>query len=133
VKECNLSERELTIKNCFHAWIIKDFDMFLDSFSDSAHYIESWGPAYKGIEQVALWFVDWNKENTVLEWDVGTFFHSENICICEWSFKWRSVESVDGFDGVSIITFDEKNKIVFLKEFQSKIPNYYPYEEHGSV
>lgn len=122
-----MNKRELAIKNCFRAWIVKDISLFLGSFADNVHYIESWGPAYRGAEQIAAWFTDWNKESDVLEWDIKAFFHIGDICICEWYFKWKNSGSIDWFDGVSIVNFNGEDKITRLKEFQSKTPNNYPY------
>ncbi len=34
---------------------------------------------------------------------------------------------IDGFDGVSIIEFNDDNKIASVKEFQSKHEHEYPY------
>jgi len=123
-----LDKRELVIKNCFNSWIIKDVSAFRDSFDDNAVYIESWGPAYRNKDHIITWFIDWNKENRVLEWNIKEFFHAKNICICEWYFNCECDGVIDGFNGVSVITFNEENKIVLLKEFQSKSPNNYPYE-----
>ena len=120
-------KRELAIKNCFHSWIIKDISIFRSVFADNAVYIESWGPAYRNIKQITAWFTDWNRENYVLKWDIKEFFHIDDTCICEWYFECKCDGNVDGFNGVSIITFDEQDKIVLLKEFQSKTPNNYPY------
>jgi len=120
-------ERELLIASCFQSWLAKDGAKFRASFSPDVIYIESWGPAYLGLTEIAKWFDDWNAQNRVLQWDIRRFWHDENICICEWCFKCECGGTVDGFDGVSIIEFDGENKIVQLKEFQSKTPNHYPY------
>ena len=123
-----MDKRELLIKNCFNSWIEKDSIVFRNSFADDAVYVESWGPAYRNIEHIMAWFNDWNKENHVLQWDIKEFFHFGNICICEWYFKCDCNNVVAGFDGVSIINFNETGKIRLIKEFQSKTPNNYPYE-----
>ena len=47
-----MKKRERIIENCFNSWIVKDFDAFCESFADDAIYIESWGPAYRNIEQL---------------------------------------------------------------------------------
>jgi len=123
-----MNNREMIIKNCFNSWITKDISVFLRSFADDVLYVESWGPAYKGKKQIKSWFSEWNKVNRVLRWDIQTFFHIDTICICEWYFKCECVGIVDGFNGVSIITFNEADEIVLLKEFQSKTSNIYPYD-----
>ena len=120
--------REQLIQNCFQAWITKDRAAFRDSFATDAVYIESWGPAYRDKAQITTWFTDWTRENAVLKWDIKQFFHIENTCVCEWYFQHNSGGTIDGFDGVSIIEFSPEGKIQRLKEFQSKIPNNYPYD-----
>ena len=122
--------RELLIADCFRAWIAKDGAGFRAGFSTEAVYTESWGPAYLGLAEITKWFDDWNAQNRVLQWDIKRFWHDGNICICEWHFKCECGKVVDGFDGMSIIEFDDENRIARLKEFQSKTPNHYPYG-HG--
>jgi len=123
-----LNAREQAIENCFHSWITRDVTAFCDSFAEDAVYIESWGPAYKNRGQIMTWFNDWNKENRVLQWDIHEYFHDRDKCICEWYFKCECSGIISGFDGVSIIAFDKADKIKQIKEYQSKTPNYYPYE-----
>ena len=121
--------RENIITDYFNSWVQKDASILDETFSPNVIYIESWGPAYKGIEQVKAWFTGWNKENTVIAWDIKEFLHDGSTSICEWYFKCDCDGNIDGFNGVSIIVFDKSNKIELLKEFQSKIPNNYPYEK----
>ncbi|MCL1844928.1 MAG: nuclear transport factor 2 family protein [Defluviitaleaceae bacterium] len=123
-----MENREIVIKNCFNAWIEKDVSIFADSFAESAVYIESWGPAYRGRADIIAWFADWTRENCVLEWRVKTFFHAEAVCICEWYFECECGGEIDGFNGVSIVNFNADEKIISLREFQSKTPNVFPYE-----
>ena len=123
-----MQQRESIIKNCFQAWITKDRGLFLQSFAEEAVYIESWGPAYRNLAHIEAWFTDWTRDNKVLQWDISKFFHLENTCICTWYFKCECGGNIDGFQGVSIITFNAANQIVLLEEFQSKTPNIYPYE-----
>ena len=124
-----MNKRERIFNDYFNSWIQKDVSVLKDTFSSDVIYIESWGPAYKGIEQVTAWFTDWNKENTVIKWDIKAFLHDGNTSICEWYFECDCDGNIDGFNGVSIVVFDESNKIELLKEFQSKSPNNYPYEK----
>jgi len=119
--------REKIITDCFNSWIKKDASAFRASFADDVSYIESWGPAYNGIGQVMAWFEDWNRENRVLVWDIKKFYHVGDTCICEWYFECDCGGNIDGFNGVSVIDFDEGGKIVALREFQAKTPNDYPY------
>jgi len=123
-----MENRELIILNCFQSWLEKNESKFKKCFSIDALYIESWGPAYRTLEDISCWFREWNMDNVVLQWDVKRFWHENDISICEWYFKCKCKGEIDGFDGVSIIQFDDNDRIVWLKEFQSKTPNYYPYD-----
>ncbi|PLT10637.1 hypothetical protein CYJ79_09280, partial [Lactobacillus crispatus] len=40
-----------------------------------------------------------------------------------------SLEKISEFDGVSIIDFNDQNKIISVKEYQSKSQHYYPYSK----
>lgn len=122
-----MNTREQTIQRIFQSWLIKDCAAFLDSFADGVVYVESWGPVYRNKAQINSWFTDWNRENQVLQWDIKSFFHVGDIVICEWYFKCECGGNVDGFDGVSIVKFDDADKIINLKEFASTTPNVYPY------
>jgi hypothetical protein len=123
-----MNNREKIISNCFNSWITKSISTFCDSFADNAVYIESWGPGYKTKERIMAWFEEWNINNNVLIWDINHFYHTGDLCVCEWYFKCECAGSIDDFNGVSLITLNEEDKIVLLKEYQSKTPNYYPYE-----
>jgi len=123
-----MNKREKIIDEVFTSWLKKDIEAFLKHFSQEVLYIESWGPAYNNKEQIKSWFTDWNKNSTVLEWNIKEFFHIGEVCLCEWYFKCESNGDIIDFDGVSVVKFDENDAIVYLKEYQSKVPNYYPYE-----
>jgi len=49
------------------------------------------------------------------------------MTVVEWHFKCEYEGNIGEFDGISLIEFNDDNYIVSLKEFQSKIPHYYPY------
>ncbi|MCL2843192.1 MAG: nuclear transport factor 2 family protein [Oscillospiraceae bacterium] len=123
-----MKKRERIITDYFNSWIRKDASVLERTFSTDVVYIESWGPAYRSLEQIEAWFTEWNKDNTVLDWNISDFYHSGDTSICEWYFQCECGGNIDGFNGVSITTFNERDEIVLLKEFQSKIPNIYPYE-----
>ena len=124
-----MDKRETIIRDYFHSWITKDDSVLRDTFAEDAHYIESWGPAYRGLADITKWFRDRCAQHDVLAWDIKGFWHRDNTCVCEWFFRCRPGEIVE-FDGVSVIHFGSDGKIVYLKEFKSTIPNDYPYGEH---
>lgn len=123
-----MTSREITIRRYFDSWIHKDASAVRETFAPHAMYIECWGPAYRGLDHILQWFEDWNKENTVLQWDIHAFVHERQTCVCEWYFQCDCHGEISAFNGVSVIEFDANERIELLKEFQSKYPNDYPYE-----
>ena len=51
------------------------------------------------------------------------------MAFVEWYFKCNYRNKISEFDGVSIIKFDEANKIISVKEFQSNSRHIYRSEE----
>jgi hypothetical protein len=121
-------EREQVIENYFQSWINKNSRALRKIFATNSVYSECYGPEYHGLEIIERWFNDWNKRGTVLFWDIKQFIHQGNLTVVEWYFKCEYDGEVGEFDGVSLIEFNNDNYIVNLKEFQSKIPHYYPYK-----
>ncbi|MFT8342834.1 nuclear transport factor 2 family protein [Clostridium beijerinckii] len=119
--------REQIIKKYFKSWLENNCSVLKDIFDLNVTYSECYGPEYHGIDTVTTWFKEWNKRGKVLVWDIKQFIHQENITVVEWYFKCRYDGEIEEFDGVSLIEFNDNNYIVSLKEFQSKIPHYYPY------
>lgn len=118
------------IERYFDAWIQKDAIYLSDLFAEHVVYSECYGPEYFGLEQILRWFHDWNEQGTVLKWEIKQFIEQDNICVAEWYFKCEYCKEVIGFNGVSIIQFDDNSKIVHLKEFQSKEKHIYPYGKY---
>ena len=125
-----MSEREKIIKLWFDMWL-KQQDLGIDDiFSDDVVYIECWCPKYENRQTVKHWFNEWNTRGKVLAWDIEQFFHKENQTIVEWYFKCKMNDKViDEFDGISLITWTDDNRIKALKEFSCNCNNYNPYEE----
>ena len=122
-----MSEREKIIKNYFESWINNNGSILNEIFDSKVVYSECYGPEYRGIETIERWFEDWNKRGKVIAWDIKKFIHEGNMVVVEWYFKCEYDRNIGEFDGVSLIEFNDVNRIVNLKEFQSKIPHYYPY------
>jgi hypothetical protein len=119
--------REQIIKKYFKSWLENNCSVLKDIFDLNVTYSECYGPEYHGIDTVTTWFKEWNKRGKVLAWDIKQFIHQGNITVVEWYFKCRYDGEIEEFDGVSLIESNGDNYIVSLKEFQSKIPHYYPY------
>lgn len=122
-----MHDREKIITNYFQLWIDRNAEVAYDTFADDIVYIESYGPAYEGLDQVLTWITSWFQNGSVLQWDIKSFVHQNEVTVCEWYFKCDYKNKVSDFNGVSVIHFNEDNKIVLLKEFQSAVPNTFPY------
>ena len=122
-------KREASIRKWFNMWLNKNDLGISELFADDAVYTESWGPRYPGIKKIKHWFQEWNTRGTVLVWDIKCFFHSENATAVLWYFK-NTMDNgeVEEFNGVTIVDWDEDNKMKELCEFGCNIRNYDPYE-----
>lgn len=122
-----LMKKEEIIRQYFCSWLKQDINLCKDLFSDNATYSECYGPIYRNKREILTWFRDWNKEGKVLEWPIKKLLIIRNTAIVEWYFKCDYQNKVSEFDGVSLIEFNNQNKIKNVKEFQSKSEHYYPY------
>lgn len=115
------------IRRYFACWLERDASALDEIFSPDIHYVECYGPAYRGLAQVRQWFADWNKRGRVLRWDIKRCMVQQDMLACEWFFECEYMGNVDGFDGVTLAVFDQQGKIAELREFQSKAEHHYPY------
>ena len=116
-----------TVRAYFQAWLTKNPSVLSGVFSEQAVYSECYGPEYRGLHQIQRWFADWNMRGTVLQWDIKNMIESGNTLCVEWYFRCDYEGSIDGFDGVSWIEFDDFGRIAALREFQSKSDHVFPY------
>jgi hypothetical protein len=123
-----VTERETLINNYFQCWITGNSRILGTTFDLNAVYSECYGPVYYGLAMIEKWFDDWQTRGSVLAWDIKQFIHQGNFTAVNWYFKCEYDGGTDEFDGVSLIEFNQDNHIVDLKEFQSKIPHYCPYD-----
>ena len=128
-----VKSKEQVIKRYFNSWIIPNFKDFEDTFSKNASYSECYGPIYRNKAEIIAWYKDWNKNGQVLEWPIKNIWIDKEIAFVEWYFKCNYKSRISEFDGVSIIKFDEANKIISVKEFQSDSRHVYPYENQTSA
>lgn len=111
----------------FNAWLTKNASCLDDTFDENVVYSECYGPVYSGLEQIKRWFNDWNKHGKVIEWDIKDITEHQKTCFVQWYFKCIYDGQQSGLDGVSIIQFNNNNKIISVKEYESKKEHYYPY------
>lgn len=115
------------IRKYFKSWLDNDISKLEDIFAEDIVYTECYGPQYRGIESIKKWFSEWNTHGKVLKWEIKSFIEESSVTAAEWYFECIYDGKTDGFDGISLITFNDKDKIIYLKEFQSKAEHYYPY------
>lgn len=127
-KKADRWSKESIVKKYFNSWIVNDNSVLEETFSKNVSYIESWGPAYSGLEEIKKWFDDWHKNSEVLNWDIKDIIILDKTFICQWYFKHKHNEDINDFNGVSWIKFNDDNKIIELKEFMSVLPLRYPYK-----
>lgn len=123
-----MKRQEQIISQYFQSWINRDPTMIRKIFAPNALYSECYGPEYRGAATIERWFMDWQEHGTVIVWDIKQFIHQDNRTAVEWRFQCDYDGEVSEFDGVTLVEFDSEDHITNLKEFQSKLPHYFPYE-----
>lgn len=117
------------IRDYFQAWLKPNIEVIKSIFDKNATYSECYGPIYRNKKEIISWFEKWNKQGKVIAWPIEKILINENTCIVEWHFKCNYQKKISEFDGVSIIDFNDQNKIISVKEYQSKSQHYYPYSK----
>ncbi|EOR28081.1 hypothetical protein A500_01165 [Clostridium sartagoforme AAU1] len=75
-----------------------------------------------GLDEIKDWFKDWHNNNKVIFFEIIELNILDERVICQWEFKSSNSKYINEFKGVSIITFNNKNKIIEIKEYMTKIP-----------
>lgn len=120
-----MSKKQI-IRDYFQAWLKPNIEVIKSIFDKNATYSECYGPIYRNKKEIISWFEKWNKQGKVIAWPIEKILINENTCIVEWHFKCNYQKKISEFDGVSIIDFNDQNKIISVKEYQSKSQHYYP-------
>lgn len=123
-----MSKKQI-IRDYFQAWLKQNIEVIKSIFDKNATYSECYGPIYRNKKEIISWFEKWNKQGKVIAWPIEKILINENTCIVEWHFKCNYQKKISEFDGVSIIDFNDQNKIISVKEYQSKSQHYYPYSK----
>ena len=118
---------EARVRGYFQAWLEQDLEAVKEVFAENVVYSECYGPEYRGLSQIIRWFTEWNERGRVLDWRIKRVLQENKTLVAEWYFQCQYEGVIDGFDGVSIVDFDDEMKIVKLREFQSKAEHYFPY------
>ena len=65
----------------------------------------------------------------MLQWDIKQFFHTDSQTVVEWYFKNTMNDgTVESFEGMSLIRWDQEGRICALKEFGCNENRYDPYQ-----
>ena len=78
------ARREETVRRWFRMWLERRDTGIGTIFAPEAVYVESWGPEYRGAEQIAHWFREWNSRGRVTRWQIKSFLHSGDRTAVEW-------------------------------------------------
>ena len=126
----DIAGREQAVRRWFSMWLEGRDTGILQLFAPDALYIESWGPEYRGAQQIKHWFEEWNTRGKVLVWDIQGFFHMEDRSVVEWHFenKMRG-GTAEIFDGLSLVDWDRDGRICRLQEFGCNLHRYDPYAD----
>ncbi|MCC2259688.1 nuclear transport factor 2 family protein [Intestinimonas aquisgranensis] len=123
-------QRESKIRQWFSMWLDKQDTGIEELFAPDAVYIESWGPEYHGSGKIKLWFDEWNSRGTVEGWNIRQYFHKGDQTVVEWAFRCVMADgTVQSFDGLSLIRWNEAGQICFLQEFGCNENRYDPYAQ----
>ena len=123
-------QRESYIRRWFSMWLDRNDTGIEELFAPDAVYIESWGPEYHGSRKIKLWFDEWNTRGTVERWDIRQYFHKRGQTVVEWTFRCAMTNgTVQSFDGLSLIRWNEAGQICFLQEFGCNENRYDPYAQ----
>lgn len=98
-------------------WRAHDATAILATLTPDCEIIESFGPVYRGHDQVARWVAAWRAEGgRVLDWSVRALQSSVEGETAEWTFQyqWRGEESC--FDGATVMRLCD-GRISYLREY----------------
>ena len=122
-----VDNKEKITNKYFQSWSDNDISAIEKYFSNSIILEESCGQVYVGLDEIKDWFKDWHNNNKVIFFEIIELNILDERVICQWEFKSSNRKYINEFKGVSIITFNNKNKIIEIKEYMTKIPITYHY------
>ena len=63
-------------------------------------------------------------------WDIREYFHKGDQTVVEWAFRCAMTDgTIQNFDGLSLIRWNEAGQICFLQEFGCNENRYDPYAQ----
>ena len=115
--------KEACIRRYFNSWLLQDNSCWDELFAEDIYYSECYGPCYHGLDTLKNWFQHWNQFGKVLEWDIEHILLVEDQASVSWYFHTLYEGEEDAFEGVTLIQFDEHDKMCSVREFQSTLPH----------
>lgn len=128
-----MRERERLIAAYFAGWLHGDAGCLDECFAPEIVYGESDGAEYRGLVQLKRWFAGWQPHGAVLAWDIRRYVHQQDTTAVEWFFACRYDGVVSAFDGVSMVDFDSRGKIIQLREFAAQAERRFPFAQEATA
>ena len=121
------NRREEAVRQYMLGWQTGDEALLAAPLSSGIRIVESHGPVYEGISEVRTWFREWRKAGRVIRWDALRFWHQGDETVVKWYFRCSYQGVEDGFDGLSLIRFDQDGLIASMEEYQAKTERFRPF------
>ncbi len=116
----SIKKQEEQIKAYFNVWLNRDIKQLNQIFSKDVYYAECMGPEYRGLYQVEEWIKFMFNKQIVLNWDIHEMISSfdQKTMTVIWTFHAKEDKEYN-FDGVSIIKFDNEDRILSIHEYEA--------------
>ncbi|WP_265488603.1 nuclear transport factor 2 family protein [Lactobacillus sp. PV034] len=121
-------KREQLIKLWTKSWTEKNNLGIEKVFAPDVHYIRSWGPEYHGLLELQYWFSEKNDRATIIKWDINGFMHDGNATIAHWDVEEKKNKKVEHLEGISLIRWNEDEKVEYVQHFASNMNRFDPYQ-----
>lgn len=108
-------EHEQLISEYFSMWVKRKFDRFDSIFDPACHYEECDGSLYIGRESLQAWIEGMLASQVVTAWKIHDCFHADDAHTL--TVTWTFTDDTCSFDGVSVIRFNQGNRIDYVREY----------------
>lgn len=116
----SVDRQKQQIQAYFKVWLDRDIKALNQIFSKDVYYAECMGPEYRGLYQVEEWIKFMFNKQIVLKWDIHEMIPSydqKQITVI-WTFSCEE-DKIYTFDGVSLIKFDDEDRILSITEYEA--------------
>ncbi len=115
------------ISDYFNSWVTGDSSQWTEWFADNVRYEESTGTGYIGIGQMLRWQNEWVEHGKVIDWSISDILFSQGTYTVCWKFSCCYDGNESTFNGVSLISFNEENRMTYVREFAAQADIAFPY------